>query len=96
LRKLEPGWDRSDSSGGGAGFQPPLARTEAPGLEPNKSVCTVRTSYYRLHGKGGAHYRYSDADLTELMTRVGRGPACVLFNNTAMWDDARRFRRLLA
>lgn len=52
-------------------------------------------AYYRLHGKGGAHYRYSDADLAELRTRVGQGPAYVLFNNTAMWDDARRFRRLL-
>lgn len=52
-------------------------------------------AYYRLHGQGGARYRYSDADLAELNTRVGPGPAYVLFNNTAMWDDARRFRRLL-
>lgn len=52
-------------------------------------------AYCRLHGKGGAHYRYSDAELAELKTRVAPGPAYVLFNNTAMWDDARRFRRLL-
>jgi uncharacterized protein YecE (DUF72 family) len=53
-------------------------------------------AYYRLHGRGGPHYRYSDADLADLRVRVGPGPAWVLFNNTAMWDDARRFRRLVA
>jgi uncharacterized protein YecE (DUF72 family) len=52
-------------------------------------------AYYRLHGRGGVRYAYSDEDLGELLRRVGRGPAYVLFNNTAMWDDARRFRRLL-
>jgi uncharacterized protein YecE (DUF72 family) len=53
-------------------------------------------AYYRLHGRGGTHYRYSDADLAELRTRVGRAPAYMLFNNTAMWDNARRFGQLLS
>jgi uncharacterized protein YecE (DUF72 family) len=47
-------------------------------------------AYYRLYGRGGARYRYSDADLADLRVRVEPGPAYVLFNNTAMWDDARR------
>jgi uncharacterized protein YecE (DUF72 family) len=53
-------------------------------------------AYHRLHGRGGARYRYTDEDLGELARRVGRGPAYVLFNNPVMWDDARRFRRLVA
>lgn len=52
-------------------------------------------AYYRLHGLGGARYAYAEAELDELVRRVGRGPAYVLFNNTAMWTDARRFRRRL-
>jgi len=53
-------------------------------------------AYFRLHGKGGYRYRYTDADLEELraLTREA-GAAYVLFNNLAMWDDARRFRALV-
>jgi uncharacterized protein YecE (DUF72 family) len=53
-------------------------------------------AYFRLHGKGGYHYKYSDAELQELRTLLKpfRG-AYVLFNNTEMFDDARRFRNLL-
>jgi uncharacterized protein YecE (DUF72 family) len=53
-------------------------------------------AYFHLHGKGGYHYRYSDAELGELLALCrGRRSAYVLFNNTEMFSDARRFLRLL-
>lgn len=49
-------------------------------------------AYFRLHGKGGYHYKYSEAELRELGTLVGPlKEAYVLFNNTEMFNDARRF-----
>jgi uncharacterized protein YecE (DUF72 family) len=53
-------------------------------------------AYFRLHGRGGYRYGYTDADLRELcaMTRVAKD-AYVLFNNVEMFDDARRFLALL-
>lgn len=50
--------------------------------------------YYRLHGRGGYRYRYTDADLQDLRERC-REPAYVMFNNVSMWEDALRFRDLL-
>lgn len=53
-------------------------------------------AYFRLHGRGGYHYRYSDAELEELLAFCrGRRAVYVLFNNTEMFSDARRFLRLL-
>jgi uncharacterized protein YecE (DUF72 family) len=53
-------------------------------------------AYLRLHGRGGYHYVYTDADLQGLADRVrALGPAWVLFNNVAMWEDARRFLQLV-
>jgi len=53
-------------------------------------------AYFRLHGKGGYHYKYSGAELKELRALVKPfREAYVLFNNTAMFDDARRFLALL-
>jgi uncharacterized protein YecE (DUF72 family) len=48
-------------------------------------------AYFRLHGKGGYRYTYTEADFTELATVLsGYDEAYVLFNNLSMWDDARR------
>lgn len=53
-------------------------------------------AYFRLHGRGGYRYRYTDPDLAELAKRVqDREEAYVLFNNLSMWEDARRFARLV-
>ena len=54
-------------------------------------------AYFRLHGKGGYHYKYSEAELKELraVTRESK-KVYVLFNNTEMFDDARRFLRLIS
>jgi uncharacterized protein YecE (DUF72 family) len=50
--------------------------------------------YYRLHGRGGYRYRYTDEDLRELRARCVP-PAYVMFNNVSMWEDALRFREML-
>ncbi|MBI4609645.1 MAG: DUF72 domain-containing protein [Candidatus Rokubacteria bacterium] len=53
-------------------------------------------AYFRLHGKGGYHYQYSEAELGELRALARAfSEVYVLFNNTAMFDDARRFLKLL-
>lgn len=53
-------------------------------------------AYFRLHGKGGYHYRYTDAELAELLG-ICRGFETVycLFNNTSMFEDAQRFLALV-
>ena len=55
--------------------------------------------YWRLHGVGGWHSSYTDADLDELHCTLAAsgasGPAYVFFNNIPRVNDARRFRALL-
>ncbi len=46
--------------------------------------------YYRLHGKGGYKYKFTDEDLTWLASTV-EPEAYVIFNNVYMLEDARRF-----
>lgn len=61
----------------------------------------VNAPYWRLHGKGGYSYRYSDDDLAELAVRLDAWPGnageprYVFFNNIWMKDDALRFQALL-
>jgi uncharacterized protein YecE (DUF72 family) len=51
--------------------------------------------YFRLHGRTGYRYRYSDQELEQLREMAGKHALCyVLFNNTSMLEDARRFQRL--
>ncbi len=52
--------------------------------------------YWRLHGRGGYRYRYTDEDLAELDAKLkvqGRlaGPNYILFNNMSSREDALRF-----
>ncbi len=52
-------------------------------------------AYFRLHGRGGYRYTFTDGDLAEILAQARRyETAWVLFNNQSMWDDARRFARL--
>jgi uncharacterized protein YecE (DUF72 family) len=52
--------------------------------------------YFRLHGRTGYRYRYNDQELEQLREMAGKHPSCyVLFNNTSMLEDARRFQRLV-
>jgi uncharacterized protein YecE (DUF72 family) len=54
---------------------------------------TTGTCYFRLHGRGGYDYRYSDEELDQVAKLAAEfDEAWVIFNNTAMWDDAARFR----
>ncbi len=54
-------------------------------------------AYFRLHGKTGYRYRYSDRDLAELAGLLGAyEEAYVMFNNLAMWEDANKFQRLVS
>lgn len=55
--------------------------------------------YFRLHGRGGYRYQYTDEELRELAGKVARAAneglsAYVLFNNVFMKEDALRFSRL--
>jgi len=51
--------------------------------------------YYRLHGIGGYRYRYTDSDLEKLI-KIAKNGDYVMFNNTNMWEDAKRFKLLLS
>jgi len=53
--------------------------------------------YLRLHGIGGYSYKYKDEEfrtLAEMIKGEGR-PVYVMFNNTNMFEDALRFKKLL-
>lgn len=54
------------------------------------------TAYFRLHGRTGYSYRYSETHYEALLATVRRyREAWVFFNNVSMWEDACRFRRFL-
>jgi uncharacterized protein YecE (DUF72 family) len=57
---------------------------------------TGDVAYFRLHGRTGYAYRYTDADLEALWARCqGFREAFVFFNNVSMWEDARRFQEMV-
>jgi uncharacterized protein YecE (DUF72 family) len=54
------------------------------------------TLYWRLHGRGGYRYHYTDEDLAEIRGMLERregldGPRYILFNNMSSREDAARF-----
>ncbi len=65
------------------------------GTDPLKAPSvTPGLRYWRLHGTTGYRHRYTEAELERLAALCPkRRDAYVLFNNVAMWDDARRFLR---
>lgn len=74
----------------------------AHGLDPfTGPTLAGGVAYFRLHGRGGYRYRYTDDDLRQLLFRcreelaAGRRPVYAMFNNVSMLDDARRFRALV-
>ncbi len=57
---------------------------------------TERTAYFRLHGRGGYRYRYTDDDLNRLLEWCEAfEEAYCLFNNVYMAEDAVRFVEML-
>ena len=71
-------------------------------LDPFKAeTLHAESVYWRLHGRGGYSYRYTDSDLQELLqlyqecrARTGN-PRYVFFNNVWMKADALRFQQLV-
>ncbi len=52
--------------------------------------------YFRLHGRGGYKYRYTDEDFHELAAFIDpKKPTYFMFNNVYMFEDATRFREYL-
>jgi len=52
--------------------------------------------YFRLHGKTGYNYRYSDEELNYLKEKIEKGiPTYVMFNNVYMFEDALRFKKIM-
>jgi len=52
--------------------------------------------YVRLHGRTGYRYRYSEAEMKELIgTAEAYSEAYLMFNNISMYEDAQRLRNLL-
>ena len=70
-------------------------------VDPFTSASTSSNCvYWRLHGRTGYRYRYTDYDLAELSDKLqaqahSPGSNYILFNNIYSKDDAMRFRRLL-
>jgi uncharacterized protein YecE (DUF72 family) len=58
----------------------------------------IRTSllYVRLHGKTGYQYTYSESELEKLLEKGRAYPqSYVMFNNSNMYEDGLRFKKLL-
>lgn len=52
--------------------------------------------YFRLHGKGGYSYRYTDKELFELKSKIEQDPdVYCIFNNVYMFDDALRLKGIM-
>ena len=68
------------------------------GVDPlQQPSVTDGLGYFRLHGRTGYAYRYTEADLKQLLTLAQVQESCyVFFNNVSMWDDAQRFQALLS
>ncbi|MFP3867956.1 MAG: DUF72 domain-containing protein [Desulfobacteraceae bacterium] len=53
-------------------------------------------AYFRLHGRTGYRYKYTDQDLEKLLHWLEeRQRVYGFFNNQSMWTDARRFQALV-
>jgi uncharacterized protein YecE (DUF72 family) len=53
-------------------------------------------AYFRLHGRTGYRYRYTDEDLDQLLEWCRLYPeGCCLFNNISMFENALRMKELL-
>jgi uncharacterized protein YecE (DUF72 family) len=53
------------------------------------------TQYFRLHGIGGYRYKFTDDNLRQLADWCQVAPTWVMFNNTNLLEDARRFLKLI-
>lgn len=70
-------------------------------VDPFKNECLTQKKifYFRLHGKDGYSYRYTEKDLLFLKDKIlnlSPLPSYVMFNNTHMFQDAVLFKNLLS
>ncbi len=57
---------------------------------------TTGTAYFRLHGRTGYRYRYTEEDLLQLLAWCREfSEVYCLFNNVGMWEDAGRFLAMI-
>lgn len=65
-------------------------------VDPFKSqVAYGSINYFRLHGREGYRYRYSEEELWQLKGWAEERPTWVMFNNVYMLEDSLRFSQLL-
>jgi len=62
-----------------------------------RRTVTPERCYYRLHGIRRWRYKYEEGELEELVSLLPKnGLSYVFFNNNEMFDDAMRFRKIVA
>ncbi len=54
-----------------------------------------KLKYFRLHGKTGYSYRFTEEDLKWLKREWAKGTVYFMFNNVSMLEDSQRFMTLL-
>jgi uncharacterized protein YecE (DUF72 family) len=67
------------------------------GVDPLQQVpVTDRVAYSDFNGRTGYRYRYTEADLKQLLALARAREACYMFfTDVSMWDDAKRFQALV-
>jgi len=67
------------------------------GVDPfQQRPVTAGPAYFRLHGRMGYGYRYTETDLKQLLEKVRPfDSSSVFFNNISMLEDARSFQKLI-
>jgi uncharacterized protein YecE (DUF72 family) len=68
-----------------------------PCVEPfNNEPFPGKIGYFRLHGKTGYRYKYTDTDLRELKAKAkGFDLVYFMFNNVYMFEDALNYKRMI-
>ncbi len=69
-------------------------------VDPFKDLPAIDSNinYFRLHGRDGYRYKYSREELEELLNlynNLESQEIYVLFNNTAMFENAREFKNMI-
>jgi uncharacterized protein YecE (DUF72 family) len=66
------------------------------GVDPFQRLSSWgEVQYFRLHGIGGYHYKFTDDNLRQLADWCQAAPTWAMFNNTDMLNDARRFLKMI-
>jgi len=67
------------------------------GVDPFKNKPLYgKLRYFRLHGKDGYKYKYSEEDFKQLIKLIEKGiETYIMFNNVYMFEDAKKFEDFL-